>query len=82
MAPEERAEFVKDIAEALSQRYTGTKLTDEEVSYVRLAIQKESQTIKFRQAVIEKTITSLIWALIVGMGLIFLDFLKAHGFKS
>lgn len=46
-----------------------------------MAIQKEAQTLDFRKAVIEKTLSSLIWAGIVGIGYIFLDFLKNHGMK-
>ena len=56
-------------------------LTQDERQWVRLAIQKEAQSIKFRQAVIEKTTAGLVWALLAGLGFMFLDFLKAHGWK-
>lgn len=81
MTPQERASLIKDISEALSIRYTGTKLTDEEVSYVRLAIQKEAQSIKLRQAIIEKTLSGLVWAFVILMGTMILEYLKSHGWK-
>lgn len=56
-------------------------LTQDERQWVRLAIQKEAQSIKFRQAVIEKTTEGLVWALLAGLGFVVLDFLKAHGWK-
>jgi hypothetical protein len=81
MTPQERASLVKEISEALSIKYTGTKLTDEEVSYVRLAIQREAQSIKLRQAVIEKTFTGLVWAFILFSGTVLLEYIKSHGWK-
>ncbi len=61
MNPEERKQFIADISEALGQRITNP-LSDKEVEWVRLAIQKEVQTIEFRKAVIEKTLTALLTA--------------------
>lgn len=62
-----------------------THLTSEELIWVRLAIKKEAQTILFRRAVIEKTITALIWSAIVGFGYVILEvsiaYLVAHGWK-
>ena len=56
-------------------------LSDDELQWVRLAIQREAQSIKLRQAIIEKTITSLIWSAVVGAGLVMLDYLRSHGLK-
>lgn len=47
MTPEERAEFVADVAAAIG-RVTEPVLTEEEQQWVRLAIQKEAQSIKLR----------------------------------
>lgn len=56
-------------------------LSKEEHEWVKLAIQKEAQSIKLRQAIIEKTLSGLVWAVIVGAGYLILDFFKNHGFK-
>ena len=78
MSPEERNEF---IAELMLQFKSVNSLSDEEQRWVRMAIEKEAQSIALRKAIIEKTMTSLIWMLIVGIGYVFLDFAKQHGFK-
>ena len=57
-------------------------LTDDEVRYVKLAIKREAQSIEWRQAVITKTLAGLVWAGIVGLGYVILDYLKAHGWKG
>lgn len=54
-------------------------LTDEERSWVRLAIKREAQSIKLRQAIIEKTLGGLVWAAIVAVGIIAFEYLKSHG---
>ena len=60
---------------------THKPLTDEERQWVRLAIQREAQSIKLRQAIIEKSLTALIWAGIVGFFSVLYEYLKAHGWK-
>jgi hypothetical protein len=81
MTPEERAEFIADVAAAIKAVEPAPVLTDEEQQWVRLAIQKEAQSIKLRQAVIEKTLAGLVWSAVIGLGYVFLDFFKNHGFK-
>ena len=81
MTPTERQEFIADIAAAIRVRSTDTSLTDEEISYVRLAIQKESQSIKLRQAIIEKTLTGIVWLGIMGLGALVVSWLNQHGMK-
>lgn len=44
--------------------------SDEEMVWVRLAIKKEAQSIRLREAIIEKTLTSLVWSALVGAALI------------
>jgi hypothetical protein len=80
MSPEERQELIADIAVALKQARED-ELTDEERQWVRLAIAAEARKIKFRDAVIEKTLTGLAWSGIVGLGYVFLDFFRNHGLK-
>ena len=80
MSPEERSQLIADIASALKQAQS-QELTDEERQWVRLAIEAEARKIKFRDAVIEKTLSGLVWAGLVGLGYIVIDFLKSHGLK-
>jgi hypothetical protein len=78
MSPEDRKEL---ITELMDQLKTVNSLTDDEQRWVRMAIEKEAQSIDLRKAIIEKTLTSLIWMMVVGIGYVFLDFLRDHGFK-
>ncbi len=67
MAPDERAQFISEIAAALRTRSTDKQLTDQESEWVRLAIQKEAQVIAFRKAVIEKSLTALATSLMLAV---------------
>jgi hypothetical protein len=79
MTPAERAEFIADVAAAI-QAVPAT-LSDDEQRWVRMAIQKEAQSIELRKAIIEKTLGGLVWAALVGAGYVIVDFLKTHGLK-
>ena len=74
----ERAELVADIAEAIK---ASSNLSEDEVRWVKLAIEKQEQSIKLRAAMIEKTLGGLVWAALAGLAYIVFDFLKSHGFK-
>lgn len=79
MNPAERAEFVQDVAQAI---ISSTKpLTDDEQRWVRMAIQRQANSAEFRKAIIEKTTGGLVWAALLGMGAILLDYIKLHGWK-
>jgi hypothetical protein len=79
MSPEDRAAFAAEIAVALKTH--DTCLTGEEQRWVRLAIIRQEQSIKLRQAIIEKSLTSLIWSALAGLGYMAFEFAKNHGFK-
>jgi hypothetical protein len=81
MTPEERAELAAEIAAAIRIRSTDAGLSEEEQRWVKLAIQAEAQRIEFRKKVIEKTLLSLIWAGMVGLGYIVLVWATNHGYK-
>jgi len=81
MSPQERADFIADIAAAMRAGATDTALSDDEQRWVRMAIQREAQSIEFRKAIIEKSLGSLLWAIFIGIGYLALDFLRSHGFK-
>jgi len=78
MNQSERAELVADIAAAIKASST---LSEDEVRWVKLAIEKQEQSIKLRQAIIEKTLGGLVWAGLAGLGYLLFDFAKNHGFK-
>lgn len=80
MSPEERAQLIAEIATALGNAKTN-ELTEEERQWVRLAIAAEARKIKFRDAVIEKSLSALVWSAIVGVGYLILDFFRNHGLK-
>lgn len=80
MNSEERAQLIADITAALKAAQTN-ELTDDERQWVRLAIEAEARKIRFRDAVIEKSLAGLVWSGILGIGYILLDFLKNHGLK-
>ena len=79
MTPEERQEFITQVIEVV--RTSTPQLSDEERQWVKLAIEAEARKIRFRDAVIEKTLTGLIWAALVGFGYMTMDFLKNHGMR-
>ena len=82
MNPEEKSELVAAIVEALGTiKPEAYPLSDEELAWVRLAIQKEAQSIKLRQAIIEKTISSLAWSACLGLFYILVEWATRHGFK-
>ena len=80
MTPEERSELAAEIA-LIIQSTPRKELNEQELQWVRLAIEAESRKIRFRDAVIEKSLAGLVWSAIVGCGYILLDFLKNHGLK-
>ncbi len=81
MTPQERAEFVSDIAQAIRSRSTDTTLNDDEVRALKLLIKRQEQSIALRQSIIDKSITSLVWSGIIGMGYILLGWATQHGYK-
>jgi hypothetical protein len=80
MTADERAQLIADLTLAL-QAIPKKELTEEEMQWVRLAIAAEARKIKFRDAVIEKSLTGLVWACVVGVGYVFVDFLHNRGLK-
>jgi len=54
---------VTDLQGAIESR--PTPLNEEEKRWVRIAIQREAQSIEFRKAVISKTMSALLWSAIV-----------------
>lgn len=75
-----RNEMMRDaIQSAVRDAMPTALLSDDEHRWVRLAIQREAQSAEFRRAVIEKTFIGLIWAGIVGLGIVVREYAIAHG---
>ncbi len=81
MTKQERDELVAEIAAAIRSRHSDASLSDEEMRWVRLAIQREAQSIELRKAIIEKSLIGLAWMCIVGVGSVFMSWATTHGFK-
>ena len=81
MTKQERDELVAEIAAAVRSRHSDASLSDEEMRWVRLAIQREAQSIELRKAIIEKSLAGLVWMCILGIGSVFLSWATDHGFK-
>jgi hypothetical protein len=79
MTPEERQQFSLDIAAAIQTHIT--VLTEEEVTAIRQLIRKQEQQIALRQAIIEKTLSGLAWAALLGIFYICKEWAAAHGYK-
>jgi hypothetical protein len=80
MTPEEMEQLVLDISFAINK--STIALSQDEQRWVKMAIQKEAQSIELRKAVIEKTLSGLAWSAVVGLGYILLGWATSHGYKS
>jgi len=78
MTADERSELIADLTAALK---SSSHLSEEEQQWVRLAIKKEAQSIKLREAIIEKSLVRLVWMGILGILYILKEFLFAHEIK-
>jgi len=74
----DRDAFVSDIVRALQESQPAA-LNEDELRWVRLAIQVEAQRLRLRQAIIEKTFTGLVWMFLVAAGYVLLDYFQARG---
>lgn len=76
----DRDESMREIIrEAVRAAMPKALLTDEEHGWVKLAIQREAQMSAFRRAVIEKSFIGLVWAGILGIGIMIREYAIAHG---
>lgn len=69
------------VVRAVKEAMPNALLNAEEYRWVQLAIRGEAQRIAFRQSVIDKTLTGLVWALILGVGIMVKEYLSSHGLK-
>ena len=79
MTPEDRSLLISDLLVALKS--SDTCLDREEQQWVKNAIKAQNDMERLRKAIIEKTLAGLIWAAILGLGYLIVDFLRNHGLK-
>jgi hypothetical protein len=71
-------ELLDLVKEAIREAVAANPLSEEEVKWVRLAIESEANRAEFRKAIIEKTLGGLAWSALCGVGYLILDFVKTH----
>ena len=79
MTPEDRSLLISDLLVALTS--SDTCLDREEQQWVKNAIKAQNDMERLRKAIIEKTLAGLIWAAILGLGYLIVDFFRNHGLK-
>ncbi|MDE2057140.1 MAG: hypothetical protein KGI88_07950 [Betaproteobacteria bacterium] len=74
---EELQQLVKDTV-ALTIKENISTLSDDEITWVRMAIKAEADRAALRKAIIEKTLSSLIWAAVAGVGTLLFKYISEH----
>ncbi len=74
----DKEELVNLLKEVISEAVEHHPLSDEEVQWVRMAIEAEARKAAFRKAVIEKTFVGLMSSALIGLCLYAAEFFKAH----
>ena len=73
-----RLELVQLVKSAVSEAVEAHPLSPDEVHWVRMAIQAEAERASLRKAIIEKSLSSLLWIGIVAAGGWFIDYFSSH----
>ena len=84
MTPDEREEFIDAVGAVVAAAVASDRAAPyppEHAKWVELAIKKQAQSVSLRQAIIEKSITGLVWAGIIGLGLMIREWLNMKGLK-
>jgi len=75
---ETKREIAEVVRLAIAEQLNMPPLSQEEVSWVRLAIRSEVERSEFRKAIIEKTTLALVWAILAGVGTYMWHFIQTH----
>ena len=78
---EENAVALRKLEET-HDRIASTPEHSKHHQWLDIAIEREAQSVRFRQSIIDKTLTGLIWAGIVWLGYVFKEYFVAHGWKQ
>jgi len=73
-----KEELLDIVKVAIKEAVDSNPLSDEEVKWVRMAIENEAKRAEFRKAIIEKTLGGLAWSALCGVGYLALDFIQKH----
>lgn len=71
-------DLVKLLKEVVLEAVEAHPLSDEEVQWVRMAIQAEAKRAAFRQAVIDKTFIGLMSSAAIGLVMYSVEFFRSH----
>lgn len=71
-------ELLAMLKEVVAEAVEAHPLSPDEVQWVRLAIKAEVDRAALRKAIIEKTLTGLVWTLLCAVGVYFIDWFSAH----
>ena len=74
----DKEELVILLKEVISEAVESHPLSDDEVKWVRLAIEAEAKRAAFRKAVIEKTFIGLMSSALIAIAMYGFEFFKAH----
>lgn len=74
----DKEELKSLLKEVITEAVESHPLTDEEIQWVRMAIQAEAKKAAFRQAVIDKTLVGLLSSGALGLAYYAIDFFKSH----
>lgn len=73
-----KEDLVLLLKEVVKEAVESHPLSDEEIQWVRLAIESEAKRAAFRQAVIDKTFIGLMSSAAIGMFMYGVEFFRAH----
>lgn len=74
----DKEELVILLKEAISEAVESHPLSDDEVKWVRLAIEAEAKRAAFRKAVIEKTFIGLVSSALIAIAMYGFEFFRQH----
>ncbi len=81
MTPDERKDLVLELAEILKQTRPDAEFSNDEVRVLKLLIRRQEQSIALRQSIIEKSLTALLVAAVLGLFGMAAGWFIAHFYK-
>ena len=73
-----RLELIQLLKQAVAEAVENHPLSDDEIRWVRLAIQSEVERSDLRKAIIQKSLAGLVWMAICGAGILMWSGLKDY----
>jgi hypothetical protein len=81
MTPDERKDLVLELAEILKQTRPDAEFSNDEVRVLKLLIRRQEQSIALRQSIIEKSLTALLVAAVLGLFGMAVAWLASHVYR-